>query len=116
MIEYVAKFTELSHFSNGCVATDLEKVRKFKDDLRLSIRGKIVVFLLHDIDFMVRKALTIEREMDDARSILATGTSEKREDQPSLVWERGKRLLLLKCFRDEAATIRDKARLGFLVS
>ena len=116
MIEYVAKFTELSHFSNDCVATDLAKLRKFEDGLRLSIWGKIVVFLLHGIDFMVRKALTIRREMEDVQSIGGTGTSEKREDQPSLVRERGKRLLILECFRDEAATIKVKARPGFLVS
>ena len=36
------------------------------------------------MDFMVRMAMTIEREIEDARSIRASGTSEKRkEDQPS---------------------------------
>ena len=32
---------------------------------------------------MVETALTIEREIEDARGIRAAGTSEKREDQPS---------------------------------
>ena len=46
MLEYVAKFTELARFGDGYVATDMAKVRKFKDGLKFSIRGKIVRFLL----------------------------------------------------------------------
>ena len=32
------------------------------------------------MDSMVRMSMTIEREIEDARSILAAGTSKKRED------------------------------------
>ena len=46
VMEYVAKFTELARFANDYVATDRAKVRKFEDGLKLSIRGKIVGFLL----------------------------------------------------------------------
>ena len=46
MLEYVAKFTELARFSNDSMATDVAKVRKFEDGLKLSILGKIVGFLL----------------------------------------------------------------------
>ena len=46
MLEYVAKFIELAHFVNEYVATDMAKVRKFEDGLKLSIRGKIVGLLL----------------------------------------------------------------------
>ena len=46
MLKYVAKFTELAYFANDYVATDMAKVRKFEDGLKLSIRGKIVGFLL----------------------------------------------------------------------
>ena len=42
MIEYVARFTELARFANDYVATDLAKVRRFENGLRLSIRGRIV--------------------------------------------------------------------------
>ena len=42
MIEYVARFTELARFANDYVATDLTKVRRFVNGLRLSIRGRIV--------------------------------------------------------------------------
>ena len=42
MLEYVAKFIELASFANDYVATDMAKVRKFEDGLKLSIQGKIV--------------------------------------------------------------------------
>ena len=45
VLEYVARFIELARFVNDYVATDLAKVRRFKDGLRLSIRGKIVGLL-----------------------------------------------------------------------
>ena len=46
MLEYVAKFTELACFGDDYVATDIAKVRKFEDGLKLSIRGKTIGFLL----------------------------------------------------------------------
>ena len=46
VLEYMAKFTELARFTNDYVATDMAKVRKFKDGLKLSIQGKIVGLLL----------------------------------------------------------------------
>ena len=84
MLEYVAKFTNLARFEDDYVATDMAKLRKFEDGLKLSIQGKIVGFLLQDMDSMVKTTMAIEREIEDARSIRAAGTSEKRkEDQPS---------------------------------
>ena len=69
VLEYVAKFTELAHFTDYYVATDMAKVRKFEDGLKLSIQGKIVGLLLQDIDSMVRITMTIEREVDHAWSM-----------------------------------------------
>ena len=46
MMEYVAKFTELARFAEDYVAMNMAKVRSFEDGLKLSIRGKIVGFLL----------------------------------------------------------------------
>ena len=37
VLEYVARFIELSYFVDDYVATDLAKVRRIEDDLRLSI-------------------------------------------------------------------------------
>ena len=83
VLKYVAKFTELARFGDDYVATDMAKVRKFEDGLKLSIRGKIVGLLLQDMDSMVSTAMAIKREIDDAQSIRDVGASEKRkEDQP----------------------------------
>ena len=46
VIEYVARFTELARFADDYVATDAAKVRRFENELRLSIRGRIVGLLL----------------------------------------------------------------------
>ena len=51
--------------------------------MKLSIRGRIVGLRLRDLDSMVGMALTIEREIEDARSTRDTGVGSKREDQPS---------------------------------
>ena len=42
MLEYMARFTELAYFADDYVATDMAKVRRFENGLKLSIRGKIV--------------------------------------------------------------------------
>ena len=62
VLEYVAKFIELDRFGDDYVASDMAKVRKFEDGLKLSIRGKIKGLLLQDMDSMVMTTLAIERE------------------------------------------------------
>ena len=57
--------------------------RRFENGLKLSIRGRIIGFRLRDVDSMVGTALTIEREIEDARNTRDTGVGSKREDQPS---------------------------------
>ena len=42
VIEYVARFMKLARFADDYVATDLSKVRRFENGLRLSIQGRIV--------------------------------------------------------------------------
>ena len=69
VFEYVAKFTELSRFVDDYVATNMAKVIKFKDGLKLSIQGKIVGLLLQDTNFMVKTAMAIKREVNDARNV-----------------------------------------------
>ena len=69
MLKYMAKFTELARFADDYVATDMAKVRKFEDGLKLCIRGKILGQLLQDMNLMLKTAMAIEREADDARSI-----------------------------------------------
>ena len=57
--------------------------RIFGNGLKLSIRGRIVGLRLRDMDSMVGTTLTIEREIEDARSTQDAGVGSKREDQPS---------------------------------
>ena len=67
MMDYVARFTELARFTDDYVATDMAKVRRFKNGLKLSIRGRIVGLGLQDMDSMVGTSLTIERERERDR-------------------------------------------------
>ena len=84
VMEYMARFTELAHFGDDYVATDMAKVRRFENGLKLSIRGKIVGLRLQDMDSMVGTALAIEREMEDAQGIRdASAGGKRKEDQPS---------------------------------
>ena len=118
VLEYVAKFIELARFADDYVATDMAKVRKFEDGLKLSIRGKIVGFLLQDMDSMVRMAMAIERER-----LMMHGASEMwvlvvRGMRIILlpIQERSRRLLCHEDLKDRAAAIRAKPRPGLLVS
>ena len=76
MLEYMVKFTELARFADDYVATNMVKVRKFEDGLKLSIRGKIMGHL----DSMVKTTMAIKREVDDAQRIWDVGASDKRKE------------------------------------
>ena len=80
MMDYVARFTELARFADDYVATDMAKVRRFKNGLNLSIRARIVGLRLQDMDSLVGTALTIEREIEDAQGIREASVSGKRKD------------------------------------
>ena len=60
VLEYVAKFTELTLFEDDYVTKNMAKVRKSEDGLKLSIRGKIARLLLQDMDSMVNTTMAIE--------------------------------------------------------
>ena len=83
VMDYVARFTELARFTDDYVATDLAKVRRFENGLKLSIRARIVGLHLQDMDSMVGTALTIEREIEDAQSTRNASVSSKRKDSQS---------------------------------
>ena len=83
VLEYVARFMELARFSDDYVAKNMAMVRRFKNGLKLSIRGRIVGLRLPDMDSMVGTALTIEREIEDARSTRDAGVSSKRKESQS---------------------------------
>ena len=79
----MARFTEIAQFSDDYVATDMAKVRRFENGLKLSIRARIVGLRLQDMDFMVGRTLTIEREIEDARSTRDASVSSKRKESKS---------------------------------
>ena len=83
MMDYVARFTEFVRSAHDYVATDLAKVMRFENGLKLSIRARIVGLRLQDMDSMVGTALTIEREIKDARSTRDASVSSKRKDSQS---------------------------------
>ena len=57
--------------------------RRLENGLKLSIRDRIVGLRLGDMDSIVRKVLTIEREIEDTWNIRDAGVGSKREDQLS---------------------------------
>ena len=65
------------------MATDMAKVRRFENGLKLSIRARIVGLRLQDMDSMVGTTLTIEREIEDARSTRDAGVRSKRKESQS---------------------------------
>ena len=83
VMDYVARFTKLNRFADDYVATDLAKVRRFENGMKLSIRARIVGLRLQDMDSMVGTALTIEREIEDARRTRDACVSGKRKDSQS---------------------------------
>ena len=83
VMDYVARFTELARFADDYVATNMAKVRRFENRLKLSIRARIVGLRLQDIDFMVGTSLTIERALKDARSTRVAGVSNKMKESQS---------------------------------
>ena len=83
VLEYVARFTELARFVDDYVATDMAKVRRLENGLKLSIQGIIVGLRLQDMDSMVGTTLTIEREIEDAQNTWDESVSGKRKESQS---------------------------------
>ena len=55
VMDYVARFTKLARFTDDYVATDMAKVKRFENGLKLTIRGRIVGLRLRDMDSMSRE-------------------------------------------------------------
>ena len=106
VMEYVARFTELAHFADDYVATDMAKVRRFENGLKLSIQGRIVGLLLRDMDSMIGTALTIERERSSMLEALGRRVLVSRVRRVSLLLVRGRSLGLLVQEGSRATTIR----------
>ena len=83
VMDYVARFTKLARFAEDYVATNMAKVRRFENGLKLSIQARIVGLRLQNMDSMVGTTLTIEREREDALSTRDVSVSSKRKDSQS---------------------------------
>ena len=83
VMDYVARFTELARFADNYAATNMAKVRRLENGLKLSIWSRIVGLRLQDMDSMVGTALTIKREIKDTHSTRDTGVSSKRKESQS---------------------------------
>ena len=83
VMDYVSRFKELARFADDYVATDMAKIRRFENGLKLSIRVRIVGLRLQDMDSMVGTTLTIEREIEDAWSTRDASVSSKRKESQS---------------------------------
>ena len=112
MLEYMAKLTELARFAYDYVATNIVKVRKFKNGPKLSIQGKIVRLLQQYLDSMVKRVMVIEREVDDAQSIQDASASDKRKESQLSSSSSGKkqRTSTPRGFRDRVATTKARAK------
>ncbi len=62
VLEYEAKFVELSRYAGGLVATEEEKARKFEKGLRPEIREKIFMLRLPSLAEVVDRAFWVEKE------------------------------------------------------
>ena len=115
VIEYMARFMELARFADDYVATDMAKVRRFENGLKLSIRGRIVGLRLQDMDSMVGTTLTIERERSRMLGALRMQVlvAKGRRVSLFLVRERNRGLLVHEGSR--VAVIWARERSEFLV-
>ena len=114
VLEYVARFTELASFTDDYAATDMAKVKRFENLLKLSIQSKIVGLRLHDMESMVGTALTIERER--SRMLGALGirvlVARGRRVILLLVQERRRRLLVHEGSKAAAIRAKDRSELS----
>ena len=113
VLEYVARFMELARFVDDYVATNMAKVKRFENGLKLSIRGRIVGLRLQDMDPMVRTALAIERERSRMLVVLGMRVLVARGRIVSLllVQKRNRRLLVHEGSKVAAIRVRDGSEL-----
>ena len=112
VLEYVANFNELARFADDYMATNMAKVRKFEDGLKLSIWNKIVGLLLQTWTLWSRQLWLLRGRwmMHGASEMRLLKIRGRRFNHFLLAQGRSRRLLLHKGLRDRAATIRTKAR------
>ncbi|KAL4643006.1 hypothetical protein ACB092_02G061200 [Castanea dentata] len=69
VLQYEAKFTELSRFAPHIVADDVRKAKKFQRGLRPSIRTRMAALRLKSYSEVVETAKVVEKECEDYQRI-----------------------------------------------
>ena len=110
VMDYVARFTELARFADDYVATNMAKVKRFENGLKLSIRARIVGLRLQDMNSMVGTTLTIERERSRMLGALGMRVLVARGRRVGLlpIQERSRELLVHEGSRVAAIRARDR--------
>ncbi|GFS41577.1 hypothetical protein Acr_00g0075180 [Actinidia rufa] len=67
LVQYAAQFNDLARFAPECVATDYLRARCFEQGLRPGLRGKVVSFELNTFEEVMKKALVIDGEAQEAK-------------------------------------------------
>ncbi|XP_057506656.1 uncharacterized protein LOC130789864 [Actinidia eriantha] len=67
LVQYAAQFNDLARFAPECVSTDYLRARCFEQGLRPGLRGKVVSFELNTFEEVMKKALVIDGEAQEAK-------------------------------------------------
>ena len=81
MMQYVTKFIKLAHFVDDFMATNVAKVRRFEDGLKLVIRGKVVGHRLQYFDALVEIAMPQREKLmiQKKKKIREDGAKDKKK-------------------------------------
>ncbi|XP_057510780.1 uncharacterized protein LOC130793157 [Actinidia eriantha] len=77
LVQYAAQFNDLARFAPECVASDYLRARCFEQGLRPGLRGKVVSFELNTFEEVMKKALVIDGEAQEAKMDRDSRTSGK---------------------------------------
>ncbi|XP_057482049.1 uncharacterized protein LOC130768982 [Actinidia eriantha] len=77
LVQYAAQFNDLARFAPECVATDYLRARCFEQGLRPGLRGKVVSFELNTFEEVMKKAIVIDGEAQEAKMDRDSRTSGK---------------------------------------
>lgn len=75
VLEHESRFSELSRFALGMISEG-EKVRRFQQGLRPTIRNKVVPLAIREYFELVKRALLVKQDIEDINQI-----REQREDR-----------------------------------
>ena len=69
VLEYESRFLELSIFALRMIGEEREKARRFQQGLRTVIRNRLVSLAIKDYSELVKRALMVEKDIDETNQI-----------------------------------------------